>query len=181
MSEQRATNTDTERALFQIHIRGSIQEVWRQITKTDEPQETFFNMYMDAPGGTLAVGNPICMRTKSRKYTGAVGRVLEFDPPHRYAHTFRFTHLDDPECVVIYDLQEVDGGVDFRLTLENLPVGTKTEKQMRRGGPMIIKTLKAMVERGRPPLATRTLFALFRAMEFTSPASTRSELWPLES
>lgn len=44
---------DRDRAIFEIHIRGTIDEVWRQITKTDEPQECFFNMYMDAPGGSV--------------------------------------------------------------------------------------------------------------------------------
>ena len=114
--------TETERALFKIHIRGTIDEVWRQIAKTDEPQECFFNMYMDTPDGELGVGKPIRMRSKSRKYTGAVGEVLEFDPPHRFAHTFKFTHLDDPDCTVIYELEESDGGVDFKMILENLPV-----------------------------------------------------------
>ena len=80
-----------DRALFEIHIRGAIEDVWRQITKTDEPQETFFNMYMDTTDGALAVGNPMRMLTKSRKYAGAIGEVLEFDPPHRFAHTFKFT------------------------------------------------------------------------------------------
>ncbi len=171
---------DTERAQFEIHIRGTLEEVWRQITKTDEPQECFFNMYMDTPGGELGVGKPIRMRTKSRKYTGAIGDVLEFDPPYRFAHTFKFTHLEDQECTVIYELKESDGGVDFKLTLEDLPVGTKTAKQMKQGGTMIVNTLKAMVERGRPSLTTRSLFILFRAMQFTSPESTRSEHWPLE-
>ena len=172
---------ETERAVFQIHINGAIEDVWRQITKTDEPQECFFNMYMDTPGGVLGVGKPIMMRTKSRRYTGAIGKVLEFDPPHRYAHTFRFTHLDDPESTVIYELTEKDDGVDFKLILEDLPKGTKTAKQMKQGGTMILNTLKAMVEDGRPSFATRSLFAFFRAIEFTSPASTKSEHWPLEN
>lgn len=172
---------DTERAVFQIHIRGAIEDVWRQITKTDEPQECFFNMYMDTPDGQPRVGKPILMRTKSRKYTGAVGKVLEFDPPHRYAHTFRFTHLDDPECTVIYELTEKDDGVDFKLVLEDLPKGTKTARQMKQGGNMILQTLKAMVERGRPSLATRSMFLLFRAIEFTSPERTKTEHWPLHN
>ena len=55
---------DTERAVFETHIKGTIEEVWRQITKTDEPQECFFNMHMDTSSGELGVGKPIRMRTK---------------------------------------------------------------------------------------------------------------------
>ena len=119
-------------------------------------------------------------RLAHHRLRAGIGDVLEFDPPHRFAHTFKFTHLDDPECTVIYELRESEGGVAFRMTLEDLPVGTKTAKQMKKGGTMILSTLKAMVERGRPSLTTRSLFVLFRAMEITSPESTRSEHWPLE-
>ena len=170
---------ETERAVFEIHINGSIDAVWHQITKTDEPQECFFNMWMETTG--LAPGAPIRMQTKSRKYTGAVGKVLEFDPPRRYAHTFRLTNLDDPECTVIYDLEEVDDGVKFKLTLENLTPGTKSAKQMTQGGNMIVKTLKRMVENGKPSLGIRLLYVLFRILEPLSGKKMRSENWPLET
>ena len=148
---------ETETAVFKIHINGSIQDVWRQITKTDEAQECFFNMFMDTPGGELGMGKPIRMRTKSKKYTGAIGEVIEFDPPNRYAHTFRFTHLDDPECKVIYDLKEVEGGVDFQLILENLPAGTKTAKQMKQGGNMTTLTRPTTTEMTLETRATPTM------------------------
>lgn len=173
--------TKAERSIFEIHIQGSLDDVWYQITKTDEPQECFFNMLMDTPDRALDVGNPIYMRTPNGRYTGAVGKVLIFDPPRCYSHTFRFTHLDDPECIVTYELTpSAAGGVDFRMTLDNLTPGTRSATQMTRGGTMIINTLKAMVENGRPSFGTRAAFAFFRALQFTSPASTRSEHWPLD-
>ncbi len=179
MAQAQATTAmaQTERAVFEIFINGTMDAVWRQITKTDEPQETFFNNWMDTT--TLGPGAPIRMRSKSKKTTGVVGEVVEWDPPRRFAHTFRFTHLDDPECTVIYDLTEKDGGVLFRMTLENLPVGAKTAKQMNQGGPMITKTLKNMVENGRPSLGVRMLFKLFGALEITAPKKCASENWPL--
>jgi hypothetical protein len=85
-----------ERAVFKIFIRGTIDAVWHEITKTDSAQQCFFNMCLHTPG--LRIGAPIQMRTRTNKYVGVVGRVLEFDPPKRYAHTFRFTYLNDPEC-----------------------------------------------------------------------------------
>lgn len=167
---------ETERAVFKVHIRGTIEAVWREITKTDEPQGAFFNMQLHTPG--LAVGAPMRMRTASGKYTGAVGEVIEFEPPHLYAHTFGFTHLDDPECIVRYRLEEVEDGVNFTLELENMPKGAKSTKQMTRGGTMIVNTLKRIVETGRPALGTRMLYRMFRVMEPMTPKKSLTTNWP---
>ncbi|CAN5556520.1 hypothetical protein BH11PLA2_BH11PLA2_06000 [soil metagenome] len=168
---------DTERAIYKVFIRGSIDAVWSEITKTESIQQCMFNMRLHTPG--LKVGAPIQMRTKSGKHTGVIGEVLEFDPPHRYSHTFQFTNFDDQPCVVTYDLKEVTGGVEFLLTIDRLPNGTRTAKQMKQGGTLIVNALKAIVERGRPPFGTRLLYKLFRIMEPFSPRRTRSENWPL--
>ena len=167
----------TERAVYKIFIRGSIDAVWREITKTDEAQKAMFDMLLVTPG--LRVGAPLRMQTKSRKYTGIVGEVLEFDPPKRYAHTFKFTGYDDPPCKVIYDLKEVTGGVEFTLTLEDVPSGTKTAKQMLPGSNLIIKTLKAVVETGKPTLGVRLLYRMFSLLEPFTPKRCKSEDWPL--
>jgi len=80
---------------------------------------------------------------------------------------------------VVYDLKKVDGGVEVTLTVENIPAGTKTETEMRRGGDFILKNLKAIVETGRPPLGTRLMYAMFGALEFVLPGRSKSENWPL--
>src|SRR5437868_12614241 len=152
-----------EKAVFRVVIRGSIDDVWREITRTDEPQKCMFNMRLETDG--LKPGGQIRMRSASGKTTGVVGEVLEFDPPHRYVHTFRFTQFDDPPCTVTHELKEVAGGVEYTLTHDNLPAGTKTAKQMNQGASLICKTLKAVVERGRPSLGVRLLYRLFRLLE----------------
>jgi uncharacterized protein YndB with AHSA1/START domain len=166
---------ETERAVFKVHIRGSIEDVWREITKTDEVQGAMFNMRLHTDG--LKPGGRVRMRTKNGKYTGVVGEVLEFDPPHRYAHTFRFTQHDDPPCKIIYELKEVEGGVEFSLIAEDIPAGTKTAKNMKQGGEMIVKTLKAIVETGKPPLGVRAMYVAFKLMEPFSPKKTLSSHW----
>ena len=169
---------ETERFVNKIVINASIEEVWQEITKTDEVQGAMFNMQLHTDG--LAPGGKVRMRSKNGKWTGVVGEVLEYDPPRRYAHTFKFTQYDDPPCTVIYDLKEVEGGIEFTLTSENVPVGTKSAKEMRRGGDMIVKTLKAIIETGKPPLGIRILFVLFKVLEPFTPARSRSEHWPLD-
>jgi hypothetical protein len=67
------------------------------------------------------------------------------------------------------------------MTLENLPPGTRTEKQMTQGGTLIVKTLKAIVETGRPPLGVRMLYALIGLTEPLSPRRLRVENWPIDA
>ena len=165
--------------MFRVTIRSTIDDVWREITKTDEPQGAFFNMQLHTNG--LQPGGQIRMRTKGGKYTGVVGEILEFDPPHRYSHTFRFTQYEDSPCTVTYELREVEGGVEFTLIADDIPTGTKTAKEMKRGGQMIVNTLKSIVETGRPSSGTRMLFVLFKIMEPFSPKKTLTENWPLDS
>ena len=165
-----------EKLVFKVHINGSIQDVWNEITKTNEPQGAMFNMQLHTEG--LAPGAAIRMRTRSGKYTGVVGEVTAFEPPHRYAHTFQFTQYDDPPCTVTYLLREVDGGTEFTLECENVPAGSRTAKDMQKGGQMIVDTLKAIVETGRPSLLTRMFYVMFRVLEPMSPKKTLTVNWP---
>jgi uncharacterized protein YndB with AHSA1/START domain len=166
------------RAKFQIRIRGAVEEVWREITRTDAPIAAFFNSRMHV--GSLAAGAKLAMRTPDGRFTGVVGEILEYQPPRRFAHTFRFTAYDDPPCAVIYDLEEVAGGTQFTLTIEDLPVGTKTAKQMMQGGTMICNTLKSVIETGKPSFGVRLLYQLFRLMQPLTPKRCRSENWPVD-
>lgn len=169
---------DTVRLVSRVVIRGKIEDVWREITKTDTPQLAFFGAQMRYKA--LSAGSPVQMRTPDAKFTSVVGEILEVTPPHRFSHTMKFTAHDDPFCKVTYELKEVPEGVEFTLISEDVPAGTKTAKDMTRGGDFIVKTLKEIIETGRPALGTRVLYALFGLLAFTTPAKCRSEHWPLE-
>lgn len=163
--------------VFQILIQGAIDDVWQEITRTDAPIPAFFNNQMHVR--ELKPGARLAMRTGNGKYTGVVGEILECEPPRRFVHTFQFTHLGDPECVVAYDLEDVGGATQFTLTVSDVPAGTKTAKQMAQGGNMITKTLKSVIETGRPSFGIRVLFRVFKLMEPLSPKKCRSENWPV--
>lgn len=166
---------DQTQGVFKILINAPIEDIWKEITRSDDVIPCFFNMRMHA--GDFTPGTTLTMRTKNGKYVGVIGKVLEFSPPHRFAHTFKFTQLDDPECKVIYDLRQLPSGVEFTLTIQDLVPGTKTAKQMTQGGTMIVKTLKSVMETGRPSLGIRALYVLFKVMEPLTPKKCRAEHW----
>ncbi len=169
--------TQTPKNMFRVTIDAPIDRVWAELTRTDRVLPFFFNCRCDTTG--LEKGAPIRMRTANGKYTNVVGEVLEFDPPHRYSHTFRFTSLDDPWCKVTYVLKEVDGGTEFTLINEDVPAGTKTEKYMTQGGDFITANLKSLVETGKPTMGGRFALFMMGLMAPFAPKSSRSENWPL--
>ena len=166
------------RQLFKVVINAPIHDVWREITRADAPIACFFNSRMDTR--MLAPGSKLAMRTPDNKFTGVVGTILELVPPTRFSHTFKFTALDDPECKVTYELKEVaPNQTEFVLIIDDLPVGTKTARQMVQGGKLITSTLKSVLETGRPATGTRVLFLLFRALQPLTPRKCRSDNWPV--
>jgi uncharacterized protein YndB with AHSA1/START domain len=175
MAEAAAT---TVRLVSKIVIKGKIEDVWREITKTDTPQLAFFGAQMRYKA--LSAGSPVQMRTPDAKFTSVVGEILEVKPPYRFSHTMKFTAHDDPYCKVTYELKEVPYGVEFTLISEDVPEGTKTHKDMARGGDFIVGTLKTIIERGQPSFGTRLIYKMFSLLAFTTPAKCRSEHWPLE-
>ena len=168
---------DPKKAVFRIVINGSPEAIFRELTKTDAPQGAVFNSMLTTK--SLAPGNRMQMRTVSGGHAIVAGEVVELDPPRRFAHTHRFTQYDDPECKVIYDLKAVPGGVEVTLTVEDIPVGTKTEAEMQKGGMFILNNLKSIVETGKPPFGTRMMYCMFHYLEFVLPKKTKSENWPL--
>jgi len=171
------TETKADQTVFRVEIRAPVEKVWAELTRTDAILPFFFNSVCKTTG--LQEGASIRMRSRDGRYTSVIGEVLEFEPPYRYAHTFKFTTQDDPPCIVRYRLKEVDGGTEFTLINENVPAGSKSEKYMTQGGTFITTNLKALVETGKPTLGGRiALFMMGLFAPFT-PKRCRSEYWPL--
>ena len=171
------TKPEANAQIYRVTINAPIEQVWSELVNTTLPRPFFFNAKCDTPG--LQKNAPMRMISKDEKFAVVVGEVLEFDPPHRYAHTFKFTNLEDAPCTVTYDLKPVDGGTEFTLTTTNVPVGTKTEKSMAQGGEFITRNLKSYIENGKPTFGGSLILTMISLMAPFSPASTKIENWPL--
>jgi uncharacterized protein YndB with AHSA1/START domain len=169
---------ENNKQVFRIVINGSQDAIWRELTSTDRPLGAIFNARMHTTG--LKPGGRMQMRTVSGDHVMVDGDILEYSPQHRFAHTHRFTDHDDPICRVTYELKPVAGGVEVTLTVDDVPVGTKTAAKMQKGGMFILNNLKSIVETGTPALGTRVMYTMSGAMEFVLPSRTKTEHWPLE-
>lgn len=171
--------SERETIVAKVFIEAAPEAVWREITKTDEAQGCFFNAWLHTTG--LRAGGSVAMRDRSGRYTAVVGKIVTWDPPRRFAHTFRFTRYDEAECTVIYDIEPTEGGVTFTLTVDGVPRGGRTEKDMRGGAKMICSSLKRIVEKGGLAPGLRIAFRLMEWLgPVITPARCRTENWPLE-
>ena len=166
-------------SIYKVMIAAPIETVWSELVKTDEVLPFFFGSICKTTGD-LAEGSPIAMQTKNGKYRSVVGKVIEFSPPHRYAHSFKFTGYEDAPCTVTYELKEVDGGVEFSLITTNVPADTKTEKGMAQGGKFIVETFKSVVENGKPSFGTQMMLGMMGMFEPFTPKACRSENWSFD-
>ena len=169
----------SEKSFYRVTINAPIEKVWSELVKTDSVLPFFFGAVCKTTGD-LAPGKQIAMRTKDDKYTSMVGEVLEFKPPYRYSHTLKFTNLDDPYTTIIYELREIEDGVEFTLITKDVPKGTKSAKSMVQGSPFIIKTLKSICESGRPTLSGRLMLLMMKMMTPFTPKICLTENWPFK-
>ena len=168
-----------KKTIYKVLIEAPIETVWSELVKTDEVLPFFFGSVCRTPG-QLEAGAPFAMQTKNGKNTGVIGKVMEFNPPYRYSHSFKFTGFDDPPCTVTYELSETPEGTEFTLTTSNVPEGTKTEQQMKQGGSFIVNVLKSVVETGRPSLGYRVLLGIIALAAPFTPKKSRTKNWPFE-
>jgi len=169
---------NTTKQVTQVVINAPIQKVWDTLTKQGERLPFFFGSVMHTT--KFEPGAPIRMRSPDGKYTGVVGDVLEINEPYLYSMTFKFTNFEDAVCKITHELKEVDGGTEYTLIAEEVPMGTKTEKQMRGGAKIITSTLKAVAETGKPTFLARFIMLTGSMFQFMSPKASLSENWPME-
>ena len=165
--------------IYKVLIKAPIETVWAELVKTDDVLPFFFGSVCRTPG-ELGVGAPFAMQSKNGKFSGVVGNVTEFSPPHRYSHSFKFTNFDDPPCTVTYELKDTPEGTEFSLITSNVPPGTKTEAQMKQGGNFIVNVLKSVIETGRPSFGYRLLLGIIGLAAPFTPKQSRTKNWPFE-
>ena len=168
-----------EKQVFRVVIDAPVEMVWSTLVKTDSVLPFFFGAVCDTERG-LSAGAPLRMVTADRKHATVVGRVIEFSPPHRYAHTMGFTAYDEEPATVSYVLKEMGPGkTEFTLELTRLPAASpRTGKSMVQGGKFIVENLKALIETGKPAFSGKMVGAVNALTGWMTPKTCRIENWP---
>lgn len=168
--------TTAPKSISRTFINAPIETVWSTLVATDKPLPFFFGAVCQTKGG-LKPGER--MRMVNGNVAMVVGEVLAFEPPHRYAHTFQMTNLDDAPCVVTYELVEKDGGTEFSLIITDAIEGSKLHKEMLGAQKFIAKNLKALAETGKPAFSGRMVGVIGPIFALLAKKEQHIENWPL--
>lgn len=170
--------TTAPKSISRTFIDAPIETVWATLVATDTPLPFFFGAVCDTKDG-LKPGERMRMVHPNGKIAMVVGEVLAFEPPHRYAHTFQMTNIDEPPCTVTYELVEKDGGTEFSLIITDAVAGSKLHKEMVGAQGYIAKNLKAMAETGKPAFSGRMVTLVAPLIALFAKSKQRIEHWPL--
>ena len=138
---------DRPRHVFQVYIRTTPDELWQAITDPQFTQRYFHRSLVES---SWAAGDPV--RYWIDKDLVVEGQVVHADPPRRLVTTWSFRRdpvlREDPASRVTWEIEPV--GESCRLTLvhDDFPHETATFKSVGHGWPLVLSSLKSLLETG---------------------------------
>lgn len=161
--------------VFEIEIKAPIDRVWQEITTPGRVCRAMFDTVLQGP---MTPGSRYRYESSDGKYVFIVGGVREIVPPAggvaRYVHTFRFTHLQDDESLVTWDLRATAAGTRIKL-VHSFTTENKTFGMVHKGWREIFDNYRSVLETGKLPLAKRLQYGMMNSMRFMTPKAFRRE------
>ena len=141
---------DRPHHVYQVFIRTQPEQVWQAITDPAFTERFFFQTRVAAE---WQPGAPI----KYWMRDGALaveGEVLEAEPPRRLVTTWAFrgnpaTEVDPPSRVT-WEIEPMGEMCKLTLVHDNFPSETQTYKSVGGGWPLVLSSLKSLLETGEP-------------------------------
>ncbi len=145
MDEAQALNKP--RHVFQVYIRTTPDRLWQAIIDPNFTQRYFRRSRVDStwqPGAR--------MRYFIDDDLVVDGKVLDADPPRRLVTTWSFRRnpelREDPPSRVTWEIEPVGDTCRLTLVHDDFPTETLTFKSVGSGWPLILSSLKSLLETG---------------------------------
>jgi uncharacterized protein YndB with AHSA1/START domain len=144
------------KTVYVIYIASTPDQVWQALTDPAFTRRYFFGFAVDIDpksGGVFRLLYP----------DGGVhvsGKVVEWSPPRRFASTWIVIGVEEfaelPECLITYDIEQAGDAVRLTMTeSHSWDVPDAILSGGRAGWPLILSSLKSVLETGKP-LAVKT-------------------------
>ena len=135
--------------VYITYIETTPEKLWQALTEGDFTERYWFGHRV------VSDWNPGSRYTFARQGAHRVeGNILSIDPPNRLVYTWN--PCSSPEATrervsrVAFDLERRGKVVKLTVTHDNLDAGGKTLRDISGGWPMVLASLKSLLETGHP-------------------------------
>jgi uncharacterized protein YndB with AHSA1/START domain len=138
------------KTVYVTYIDSTPEKIWAALTSAEFTKQYFFGRSVEIEP---KVGGSFAMRMPDGKFD-IKGKVIEWDPPRRLSVTWsvafeEFREL--PESLVTYDIEPMGGSVKLTMTeAHQWDVPDAILAGGRQGWPLVLSSLKSMLETGKP-------------------------------
>ena len=134
-----------------VYIAATPEKVWAALTSAEFTRQYFFGRSVEIE---QKVGGSFILRMPDGR-VDVEGKVKECDPPRRLSVTWRVMWIEEmrklPDCLVTYQIDALGDAV--RLTMSESHQWDVPKAILaggRQGWPVIISSLKSLLETGKP-------------------------------
>jgi uncharacterized protein YndB with AHSA1/START domain len=134
--------------VYTTYIETTPEKLWHALTDGEFTERYWFGHRV---ASDWEIGSPYKF-TKQGKNT-IEGKVLAFEPPKRLSYTWDNVSPElkhERSSRVTFDLEPCGKVVKLTVTHDNLDAGGKTFRGISGGWPMVIASLKSLLETGNP-------------------------------
>jgi uncharacterized protein YndB with AHSA1/START domain len=132
--------------VYVTYIKTTAEKLWHALTSGDFTERYWFGHRV---ASDWKVGSPYLFAAQGKP--SVEGTVLLSDPPKRLAYTWVPCSADarrERTSRVTFDLEPRGAAVKLTVTHDNLDEGGKTLRDISGGWPMVIASLKSLLETG---------------------------------
>ena len=134
--------------VYTTYIETTPEQLWHALTSGDFTERYWFGHRV---ASDWEIGSPYKFAKQGK--TTIAGKVLAFEPPKRLSYSWDNLSPDlkhERSSRVTFDLEPRGKVVKLTVTHDNLDEGGKTFRDISGGWPMVIASLKSLLETGRP-------------------------------
>jgi uncharacterized protein YndB with AHSA1/START domain len=135
--------------VYTTFIKTTPEQLWHALTDTAFTESYWFGCSLTSD---WKVGSPMQMQRAGKVMNECV--ILESDPPRRLAYSW-LTVFDEKmkqerPSRVTFVLEPGQRAVKLTVTHEGFPEGSKTLPSISEGWPLVLSSLKSILETGQP-------------------------------
>jgi uncharacterized protein YndB with AHSA1/START domain len=134
--------------VYVTYIRTSPEKLWQALTDGSLTQQYWSGRRVES---AWTVGAPVTFWFEGK--VSDSGKVLESDPPRRLSYSFHVEFVEalrsEPPSRVTIDIEKLDAQVKLTVTHDEFEPGSKVLEAVSGGWPVILSSLKSLLETGR--------------------------------